>query len=512
MYRMKKLYLKTMAAALCLSAGTVMHAQETTTYTPLKIATGLNADLIAESSASTGSGSSTQSTVAGSLDNDGYVLYTSGWNTTNPLTYNGDYLQQTDPTYGFQYYMEQPTGNNAVQLVDAGSPVTITVTDVNGNAVQYVDKLFLLATSGSGTSTIKVELLDADGNVIGDAQQVRIEDWCMENTGDTYNTIVSGDLGRRMAKGTNFGNSDTQSCNLRRLDINVTDKTKAIASIRLTRINVAPNSSSSDNRDKWPNGRACIFSVVAQSSQVVLKETETSLDYLSSSTTGGKTVVTLQRVFKADQWNPFCFPMNLTVAQLKELLGNDIQLCIANGNSYKDNTIKFQTVDLSNSSATAILKDMPYIVKGVSVNDDNAYTLHSFVYTKPTATSFTESVDNTGNNNQDALFHGTYVQTTTPTSSYYAMSGGLFKRYSDAKTLKGFRFYITLADGTTTNAPASISLDIDDQVTAIKAIDAPETSASRNVYSLSGQLLSTDGTSQLPSGLYIVGGKKIMVK
>lgn len=80
---------------------------------------------------------------------------------------------------------------------------------------------------------------------------------------------------------------------------------------------------------------------------------------------------------------------------------------------------------------------MPYIVKGVSVNDDNAYTLHSFVYTKPTATSFTESVDNTGNNNQDALFHGTYVQTTTPASSYYAMSGGLFKRYSDAKENRG---------------------------------------------------------------------------
>ena len=82
---------------------------------------------------------------------------------------------------------------------------------------------------------------------------------------------------------------------------------------------------------------------------------------------------------------------------------------------------------------------------------------------------------------------------------------------------KGFRGWLQSANG---QASKGIEYEINgvvDQVngdvTAIEGIEA-EQQHDANIYNLNGQLVRQGATSTegLPSGLYIVGGKKVVVK
>ena len=128
---------------------------------------------------------------------------------------------------------------------------------------------------------------------------------------------------------------------------------------------------------------------------------------------------------------------------------------------------------------------------------------------------------------QQVQFVGTYVKcfdtNLIPANSYVlngnnqgGTAGLWYYRTVETKT-KGFRGWLQSANG---QASKGIEYEINgvvDQVngdaTAIEGIEA-EQQHNANIYNLNGQLVRQGATSTegLPSGLYIVGGKKVVVK
>ena len=93
--------------------------------------------------------------------------------------------------------------------------------------------------------------------------------------------------------------------------------------------------------------------------------------------------------------------------------------------------------------------------------------------------------------------------------------GKLYYPSADDYTMPGLRGYFTLPE--TTDAEAvKISLTIDgvtddSDATGISAVDAQAETTTGTIYTVSGQRVG-NSLEALPSGLYIIGGKKVIVK
>lgn len=114
------------------------------------------------------------------------------------------------------------------------------------------------------------------------------------------------------------------------------------------------------------------------------------------------------------------------------------------------------------------------------------------------------------------------------TKGSYAMSGGKMYELSKDTRIRGFRGWLTLSHsifddgGDGTAAPAKVSVDgvtdLDGEslggvATAIEGVQTANRDAANGnvVYDLTGRRVGTVGMA-LPKGMYIVGGKKLLVK
>ncbi len=274
----------------------------------------------------------------------------------------------------------------------------------------------------------------------------------------------------------------------------------------------------------------------------------------------------------ANKWNTFVAPVDLTMGQVRDLFGNHTQ--VAELDYYNDGYMRFKRVenDEETGDAAVVMKaNNPYIVmptqsegtggydedgkaqdKTVQYRSDSqtqaegnepeikvtckAPYASTFVTTKVDKTKM-EDADNLMGGAQvtsnDLTFHGTLVKTfgtNTETSEKeynlnlngsYIIYGGKLYYVNRQYGLNGLKGYFTLKkkEGTTQNL-AKIHLDIDgvedeDEVTGIDQIFGGDVldKQNANVYSLDGQLVSTNGsTDNLPKGVYIVNGKKQVVK
>lgn len=128
---------------------------------------------------------------------------------------------------------------------------------------------------------------------------------------------------------------------------------------------------------------------------------------------------------------------------------------------------------------------------------------------------------------KEVKFVGTYVKCfdndLIPANSYVLNGNNLggtaglwYYRTVETKT-KGFRGWLeTIGDRPSKGIEYEINGVVDQvngDVTAIEGIEAAQ-QHNANIYNLNGQLVRQGATSTegLPSGLYIVGGKKVVVK
>ena len=210
------------------------------------------------------------------------------------------------------------------------------------------------------------------------------------------------------------------------------------------------------------------------------------------------TDVTLIRTLSSEYLNTFCVPFNITADQISSVLGSDA--AVHEFSSVSGTTLNFET-------AESITAGKPYLVQPGTTVENPTFESVSVVTDEPSAVTI-----------DDYSFTGIYLPkelATDSTEVFLYTDGKLYYPADDDYTIPGLRGYFTLPE--TTDAEAvKISLTIDgvtddSEATGISAVDAQAETTTGIIYTVSGQRAG-NSLEALPSGLYIVGGKKVIVK
>lgn len=301
--------------------------------------------------------------------------------------------------------------------------------------------------------------------------------------------------------------------------------------------------------------------------QLILDEDQTDAGYIKAqapemdeNATLQKSEVYLHRTMNPGKWNSLVLPINLNVGQVMRIFGNQVRVSEFKGaiDANHPQRIIFEPIkaDQTDPDAIAIEAGKLYLVKptadgGMPTNQeekkytDNGYNISVTDYYTIAGVTFkkkseigandysgrvrgTEGNESWGESNAPQVqFVGTYVKCfdndRIPVNSYVlngnnvgGTQGLWYYRTVETKT-KGFRGWLeTIGDRPSKGIQYEIEGVVDQvngDATAIDGIEA-EQQHNANIYNLNGQLVRQGATSTegLPSGLYIVGGKKVVVK
>lgn len=205
---------------------------------------------------------------------------------------------------------------------------------------------------------------------------------------------------------------------------------------------------------------------------------------------------TLNRQMASGKWNTFCVPFALTAEQIKATFGAETQVREYEGAN--GNVLTFK-------ETTAIEAGTPYLIKPAKA--DNKYIFNNVDVTTTEPAKVGEG---------DIKFCGVYNQTNvdnlaTAGSHVSGIVDNMVKRAKTGTSIKGFRAYFSVPNNISESAEAALRVAIDGETTGIDAIEGFETKATTRVYNLSGQYVGTS-TANLKPGVYVSGGKKVIVK
>ena len=295
---------------------------------------------------------------------------------------------------------------------------------------------------------------------------------------------------------------------------------------------------------------------------LILDEEQTDGGYIKAQAqddnkTLQKSIVYLHRTMNTDKWNSLVLPISLTVGQVKSIFGDQVHISkFVGAQADHPQRIIFDpiTANRNDPDAIAIEEGKLYLVKptadggmpkdqavktfnkdGYDISVTDYYTIVGVTFKKKS-----EIADNAysgrvmgdtgseeyGKPNQ-VQFVGTYVKcfdtNQIPANSYVlngnnqgGTAGLWYYRTVETKT-KGFRGWLQSANGQASKVfeyeIEGVVEQVNGNTTAIDGIEAAQ-QHSANIYNLNGQLVRQGATSTegLPSGLYIVGGKKLVVK
>lgn len=295
---------------------------------------------------------------------------------------------------------------------------------------------------------------------------------------------------------------------------------------------------------------------------LILDEDQTDGGYIKAQAqddnkTLQKSIVYLHRTMNPNKWNSLVLPISLTVGQVKSIFGDQVHISkFVGAQADHPQRIIFDpiTANRNDPDAIAIEEGKLYLVKptadggmpkdqavktfnkdGYDISVTDYYTIVGVTFKKKSEIAdnaysgrvMGDTVSEEYGTAQQVQFVGTYVKCfdndLIPANSYVlngnnegGTAGLWYYRTVTTKT-KGFRGWLQSANG---QASKGIEYEINgvvDQVngdvTAIEGIEAAQ-QHDANIYNLNGQLVRQGATSTegLPSGLYIVGGKKLVVK
>ncbi len=215
-----------------------------------------------------------------------------------------------------------------------------------------------------------------------------------------------------------------------------------------------------------------------------------------SNASSSKNVV-MRRPFVSGTWNTMCLPFALTSDEINYLFGEGTVVEEFTGINKQGNSVTFKFNKVSNTVA-----GVPYLVmpaKDVTV---------PFAFLNKTFASAARSVNYDG-----CAFVGTYspVQLKGDGTQWFVSSGNKLKTPSASSSkLKGLRAYFDL-DASVSASVKEIAFDYDEEAMGIEDVIAETIPADTKIYNLNGQYVGID-RSQLARGIYIIGGKKVLVK
>lgn len=228
-------------------------------------------------------------------------------------------------------------------------------------------------------------------------------------------------------------------------------------------------------------------------------------------------VASFKRELNAGMWNTLCLPFSLNEEQTKAALPSGFE--ILDLHSIVGNKLTFKK-----HYYQMIVAGRPYLVF-VPGNLGETYTMKM-------PTDYVSAGDKALSAPIDVLdststykWVGTYHYMILPQNAYFVAKKPdteghtVMKQNQSGKSwTKGYRAYLVAASGTTPIKSMSLDLDydgVDENVTTgiddiIADLTDPQTTGM--VYNLGGQLVSRNGLQSLPKGIYIMNGKKYVVK
>lgn len=306
------------------------------------------------------------------------------------------------------------------------------------------------------------------------------------------------------------------------------------------------------------------------SQDLILDEMRDNLNYLYNTTnTYENTTLHLNKTFTKNKWNSLVLPVNLTKNQLQSAFGANTRL--AELKTLTPTSIEFKSVNLDEigDDKVALVAYKPYIIfpeKEMNANNTTGYTATLTVddqtkkvyvpachynIAKVTMADFSKIDKNdwttllTGGDNTIKAYgtfartfgeytendeDGTYSKVTTdpnnpiisgrPTlvNCYFFDKGNMYHSATRPRGLRGFScWFEPVSGGTTQNVQLTLDGVTPNGTTGIEDIladyEQPVSRFANGIYNLNGQLVKQgNSTAGLPSGMYIVNGKKCIVR
>lgn len=240
----------------------------------------------------------------------------------------------------------------------------------------------------------------------------------------------------------------------------------------------------------------------------------------------------IRRYFHKGQWESLILPCTLTGDQVKQTFGGDQEVKLSAFEKVKGTCVYFRSVDLNKEGIKA---GKPYIIKvgkGADIESKKEYTYpwgnNTTVKVKgpiyqvkgvvpPTFTDNDVTIVKEITGGDKVQFKGFYYKPDfAPAHAYVVNNGNMYHLSSDWNNFVGTSWYVTITDAQGNAKALSFSFDGDSSTTAIENVTRQEDAAVQTdgfVYNLSGQRVGTrNNMSNLSSGIYVVAGKKFVVK
>lgn len=216
---------------------------------------------------------------------------------------------------------------------------------------------------------------------------------------------------------------------------------------------------------------------------------------------GNRTVdIVLNRPIKAGQWTAVCLPFNMSEEQINNAFGNNCKIALfyaVNGNDLEFRTLK--------ANEKKIEAGTPFII-WTDTQVNNCKLADIYLYNYRSGGSATSA---------DWTFVGNVAEVYKHDSGKrveYFANGNKLKDLDAGGTIPPLRAFLRCDGNNTVNAKL-MTFSIDGTTTGIVSVDSTGKVGivNKGVYNLNGQYLG-DTTTGLPQGIYIVNGKKTVVK
>lgn len=307
-----------------------------------------------------------------------------------------------------------------------------------------------------------------------------------------------------------------------------------------------------------------LYASSVKGKDLVLDELRGDLNYLTEGVTYKNSILHLAKTFTMNRWNSFVLPVDLTANQLRTAFGNDVRL--AKLKTLTETELQFETVNLNENTNVALEAYQPYIIfptktmekyspYTATISETNKVVIQGEHFRIPNVT-FKMTTDGkndlskmdesnwTSQLTHDAgaiTAYGTFVRTFDKEAtqnettgiwtfssnkgtirdgydkligSYFFDQGNVYFSDTKQRGLRGFSCWFKPK-----NATFAVYIDGEKQEAALTAIGeliiGPEAAnrygKNNGVYNLQGQRVGNT-TEGLPSGIYIVNGRKHVVR